>query len=188
MARWKLTEAHYLKVPGTKWEYAEIDRITGRPKRTAFDVPLLLNPMDSGDLQVYGQLDPFLGQNGDPIIVVTDNPSPTGRDVYFTSDVTPGMFPLDDEAKALTAAAAKGKWAPTVGIDPESQNTSYTNKLLSGLIDQMTEVKTAAQAAPPAQGFDELLKAMTAVMQQNQQILSTLVEKSTASEGRRKVA
>lgn len=185
MARWKLTEAHYLRVPGTKWEYTEIDRITGRPKRTPFDVPLLLNPMDIGDLQVYGQPDPFLGQNGDPIIVVTNNPNPAGRDVYFTSDVTPGMLPLDDEAKALTEEAAKGKWKPTTGIDPEAQNTSYTNKLLSGLIDQMTDVKLAAQAAPPAHGLDELLKTMTAMMQQNQQILTMLVDKSSQPERRR---
>lgn len=188
MARWKLNEAHYLKVQDTKWEYVEIDRITGRPKRTQFDVPLHLNPMDEGDLKIYGQADPHLGVNGDPWIVVTDNPNPTGRDIYFLGEVTPGMFPLDDDARAISEKASKGLWKPTTGIDPESQNTSYTNKLLSGLIDKMTDTRTAAESLPQSQGINDLLKSMTAMMEQNQKMMELLVAKSLSQEPRRKIA
>ena len=81
---------------------------------------------------------------------------------------------MDDEAKAITEKAAKDKWEPTQGLDPESQNESYTNKLLSGFIDQMTLAQTTVQAAPQIAGLEEMLKSMTAVMAQQTQLLAAL--------------
>lgn len=190
MARWKLTEPHYLAVPDVKWEYQEIDRITGRPKRTQFPVPLHIDPLNLDDLKAYGQMDPELGMGADPVIIVTDNPNPTGKDIHFKGNPTPGMYPLDDEARAISEKHSKGTWTPTAGIDPESQNSSYANKMMSGLIDQMTELKTATAAAAPVQGIQELLAAMTGMMQQNQQILAELVKGRTelGEKERRRVA
>ena len=189
MARWKLTEPHYLTVDGTKWEYTETDRITGRPKRTQFPVPLYLDPMSLDDLKQYGQLDPFMGENADPcIVVITDDDSRKNvRDVLIQSGVTPGMLPIDEEAKQITAEKSKGLWDPTRGIDPESQNESFSNRMLSGLIDKMTEAResTQAQAVP---GMSEMMATFAKMMQQQTEILATLAAKPTTTPPARKVA
>lgn len=167
MARWKLTEPHYLQVEGIKWEYSEVDRVTGRPKRTQFPVPLHLDPNIESD--ATHRHDAWSWD-----ICVSDGHNADPKDLIYTGPVTPGMLPLDDEAKAITAKAAKDKWCPTAGLDPESQNESYTNKLLSGFIDQMTLAQTSAQQAPQIAGLEEMLKSMTAIMAQQTQLLAAL--------------
>lgn len=171
MARWKLTEPHYLAVEGIKWEYSEVDRVTGRPKRTQFPVPLHLDPNIEGDWT--HRYDAWSGD-----IVVSDGHNNDPKDLIYTGPVTPGMFPMDDEARAITAKAAQDKWKPTEGLDTESQNQSYTNKLLSGFIDQMTLAQSNAQAFAGAQpqinGLEEMLKSMTAIMAQQAQLLTQL--------------
>lgn len=170
MARWKLTEPHYLAVEGIKWEYSEVDRVTGRPKRTQFPVPLHLDPNIEGDWT--HRYDAWSGD-----IIVSDGKGADPKDLIYTGPVTPGMLPIDDEAKAITAKAAKDKWKPTEGLDHESQNQSYTNQLLSGFIDQMTQVQTSAQSAPKIEGLEEMLKSMTAVMAQQTQLLAALTSR-----------
>lgn len=167
MARWKLTEPHYLQVEGIKWEYSEVDRVTGRPKRTQFPVPLHLDPNVESD--ATHRHDAWSWD-----ICVSDGHNADPKDLIYTGPVTPGMLPLDDEAKAITAKAAKDKWRPTAGLDPESQNESYTNKLLSGFIDQMTLAQTTVQQAPQIAGLEEMLKSMTAIMAQQTQLLAAL--------------
>lgn len=167
MARWKLTEPHYLQVEGIKWEYSEVDRVTGRPKRTQFPVPLHLDPNIESD--ATHRHDAWSWD-----ICVSNGHNADPKDLIYTGPVTPGMLPLDDEAKAITAKAAKDKWCPTAGLDPESQNESYTNKLLSGFIDQMTLAQTSAQQAPQIAGLEEMLKSMTAIMAQQTQLLAAL--------------
>lgn len=177
MARWRLTEAHYLKVPGTKWEYTEIDRTTGAPKRQQFDVPLYIDPRDADDLKRHGQADPYEGMNADPIVVVIDAETSrkNSRDMLFVGSPTPGMLPMDDEAKALTDKFAKGVWVPTANIDPISQNESYANKLISGLLDEMTAQREAA----PAKGMTELIETMNAMMK----VQSALLERMAPPAG-----
>ena len=170
MARWKLTEAHYLKVPGTKWEYTETNRVTGRPMRTQFDVPLYISPHDDGDLKEFGQ-----PPNGD--IVVTNAPDGKfPKDVEFLGPPSVGMVPLDDEAKAQTAVLEKRGLSVTQGLDSEDQNASYVNRMLSGLIDQMTDMKVAPQA--PAPGMVEFMATMAGMMQKQTEILERLAVSS----------
>ncbi len=166
MARWKLTEPHYIFVPGTKWEYSEIDRTTGRPKRTQFDVPLYINPHWEDDLKAFGQ-----PPEGD--IIVTNKPNPAfPRDVEFLGGPTLGMVPIDDEAKVLTAQLEKRGLAVTQGLEAEDQNNSYVNKMLSGLIDQMTDLKVTAP--PVASGMNEVMQSMVAMMAKQTEILEQL--------------
>lgn len=171
MARWKLTEAHYINVSGTLWEYTEVDRVTGRPKRTQFPVPLHIDPFNLDDLKIYGQDDPNFGRNADPIIVVC-NKNPKGRDILYEGKPTPGMFPLDDEARAISEKVSKGAWIPTAGLDPESQNASYTSQILSGLVDKMTDMK--ASNTPQIQGMAEFMQMMTQVMAKQTDILAQM--------------
>lgn len=188
MARWKLTEAHYLKVPGTQWEYNSIDRRTGRPKREIFSVPLQLDPKSIDDLTKHGQPDPSFPSRDveDYIIVVTDAPGVNQRDVVFEGKPTPGMLPLDDEAKAITAQCSKGLWDPTPGTDDDSARASLSNKIIDELMGQMNTLKDEVRTAPQIEGIGELLQTMSAMMKQNQEILGLLVKQST--EGKRRAA
>lgn len=173
MARWKLTEPHYLFLEEpTRWEYIEIERVTGRPKRTQFVVPRYLQPLDPADWTVTR----LKNEDGDIVLCNGTNPGP--GDLIYKGDPTPGMFPLDDEAKEISA---KFSWTPTQGLDDSSQQESFSNKLLGGLIDKLSAAQQATTEAQQRQAAPEelkdLLKAMTAMMQQNQQIIQKLVER-----------
>lgn len=163
MARWKLTEAHYLNVPGTKWELTMQNRQTGRPQRKVFDVPLYLNPEDEGDWNVREGYDGYIA------VCHVGKGLPGDRE--FLGDPTPGMVPLDDEARALTATFA---WKPTMGTDEESKMASFGNQLLNGLIDQMSDLQVKATQAPQVQGLDQLIAVMTQMMAQQAQLISAL--------------
>lgn len=163
MARWKLTEKHYLNVPGTRWEFQTVDRTTGRPQRKVFTVPLYLDPENPDDCNYKDGYDNW--------IIVAYEASAEGRDIIFVGDPTPGMLPIDDEAKAISA---KFKWTPTQGLDDESKENSYQSKLLLGLIDQMADMSVKASAAPMAPGMEQFLTMMTQMMQQQTEILAKL--------------
>jgi len=169
MARWQLTEPHYLNVPGTKWEQTITNRATNRPERKVFVVPLYLHPDVESD---QNRKDGYEG-----IITVCQGQGyPDGRDIEFIGNPTPGMLPLDEEAKAISA---KFNWEPTRGLDDVSQAESHTSKIMSGLIDQLTEMKTKAEvgAGQHIQGMDKFMETMAAMMAQNQQILMLLAGK-----------
>lgn len=173
MARWKLTEPHYLNVPGTKWELSQNDRTTGRPVRKVFPVPLFLHP-DSPDDWTHDKRD-------DGYIVVCHEGRGNPEDIVFVGEPTPGMLPLDEEAQQLSAKYSH-KWTPTAGTDEQSQMESFQQKLLNGLADQMSAVQASAAAAPAAAGMEKFMEMMVAMMQQNQQILQALAGKSVDAE------
>lgn len=97
MARWRLTAAHYLKVPGTEWEYKEVDMTSGRQARKVFPVPLHLDPNNPSDCNYPGDIIVKQGK-GEP------------RDIIFEGPPTPDMEPLDDEAEAISAKWRE-KWS-----------------------------------------------------------------------------
>src|SRR5216683_7381374 len=49
MARWKLTEPHYLNVPSSRWEHTAVDSRTGKPTRKMYKVPMHLDPRVADD-------------------------------------------------------------------------------------------------------------------------------------------
>lgn len=109
MARWALKEKHYLRIPGTEWEYKETNEATGRQARKVFEVPLHLDPEYPGD------------QNYPDQVIVTNKPDPTyPRDYHFLGDPTPEMEPLDAEASAISASL-QPKWShPIEDISDDS--------------------------------------------------------------------
>jgi hypothetical protein len=184
MARWRLSGPHYLNVKGTAWEYNEIDRITGRPKRTQFPVPLYMNPNYEDDLKSFGQGEgPVERWN----IIVSDGNNPGPKDIVFTEKdgspglPTPEMEPLDDEARELSAKLSKRLNTPIV------EGQSYSAKLEELFIDQMTELKNGMRAAPQAEGMTQFMETMAAMMKQQTEILAMLAAKQPA-EGKRRVA
>lgn len=177
MARWKLTEPHYMLLEEeTRWEYIEIERVTGRPKRTQFVVPRYLHPLDPSDWTITRM------KNEDGDIVVCNGTNPGPGDLIYHGEPTPGMLPLDDEAKEISN---RYSWTPTQGLDDVSQGESFSQKLLGGLIDKISEAQAGLQQQPQPQveGIGDVLKAMTAMMQQNQEILQKLVERPAARRG-----
>src|SRR5258705_4638208 len=117
MARWKLTDSHYLAVPGTEWEYKETNRETGRQARRVYEVPVYLNPKDAADWN-YPR---------DEAIIVSNKFDPAyPRDIVFRGKPTPDMEPLDDEAQAISDAERKN-WIRPI----ESLNMTYSESRLS---------------------------------------------------------
>lgn len=182
MARWKLTEPHYLKLEEeTRWEYVEVERVTGRPKRTQFIVPRYLHPLDPSDWTTTR----LKNEDGDIIVCDGNNPGP--GDLIYKGTPTPGMLPLDQDAREISG---KYNWKPTEGLDEASQNNSFSQQLLSGLIDKISEAQTGANEAKQAakdENLGEVLSAMTEMMKQNQAILAKLVERPTPSVGIRRM-
>lgn len=89
MARFRLKDKHYLRVPGTEWEQKETDRATGKQARKVYPVPLYLDPDQPAD------------QNYPDEIIVTLKPDPAfPRDIPFEGPPTFDMEPLDEEARA----------------------------------------------------------------------------------------
>lgn len=116
MARWKLTEAHYLfgyppDLEEVEWEYKETDRVTGRERRKRFKIPFYF---DAETTVCYvGQ-----GLPGDSI---------------FEGSPTPAMVPLDDEAKRINALHSKDWIHPIESLPGQG----FADALLSNLEKQL---------------------------------------------------
>lgn len=170
MARWRLAAPHYLNTGDTKWEYSEVDRTTGRPKRVQFDVPRLLNPEDPGDWNFVYSKDGFGKADSGEIIVAQGDHEP--RDIIFIGDPTPDMVPLDDEAKAISAKHAH-KWKHPI----ESLSGSYADEMLKDLTEEMQQVREKSASAQ-VEGMTELLTAMAQMMKQNQEMMTLIAARA----------
>ena len=169
MARWRLAAPHYLNVEGTKWEYSEVDRVTGRPKRTQFPVPTPLDPDNPGDWNYrYG------ADSGE--IIVSDGIGAEPKDIVFAGDPTPDMVALDDAARAKTEAM-RPKWKHPI----ESLTTSYADAMLKDLSEEVAQVRAAGGGTAQVEGMTELLTGLAGMMKQNQDILSALVASKQAA-------
>lgn len=164
MARWKLTQPHYLNVPGTKWEYTENSRINGRPIRKQYDVPLYLHPDDPGQWTHIHNKD-----EGEICVCWAGKGEP--RDITFTGSPTPDMTPLDDEAKAISSQLKVGP-----NFAEEIPEGGYAGLVLENLSRQLAEAMVVNTAPASSAGMDKLLAAMTKMMEQNAQLIQTLGE------------
>jgi hypothetical protein len=171
MARWKLTDAHYLNVPGIEWEYKESDRETGRQARKIYHVPLYLNPRNREDWN-YPQ---------DEAIIVTnreDRAHP--RDIFFEGPPTPDMEPLDDEAQTISQGYHdRGEWKHPI----EKLNMTYSQSVLSEFEQQLVQSLAGAKQALPnvavkgvdPSDFQKLQEQVAALMEQNMKLKDQLV-------------
>jgi hypothetical protein len=172
MARWKLTEPHYLNVPGTKWEQTITDRATGKQIRKIYNVPTHFHPDVDADCNRRDGFDQFI------IVCHEGKGHPDGKDIVFVGDPTPGMLPIDDEARELSSKFA---WKPTQGTDDISQSNSFSSQLLGGLLDQMSELQTKVVAVQ-SPGMDKFMETMAAMMLQQTQILAAIAGKQAVVE------
>lgn len=172
MARWRLTAAHYLNVPGTEYEYKETDRNTGKQARKVFLVPALLNPDDPSDCNYPGE------------IIVCVEGKGQGRDIVFTGPPTPDMEPLDDEAEAISASHRPAWQHP---IDSLPVNGDYSAQLFAMLEKQMSAAlkgKPAPNASAKGvdtEAFAKLQEQVASLIEQNAKLLEQLTAKPPAS-------
>lgn len=154
MARWKLTEGHYLNVPGTEWEYKETDQKTGRQGRKIFPVPMHLNPEDPGDWNYK--------EEGVIIVCYADKGMP--GDIVFEGPPTPAMEPLDDEARAISAEYGKN-WKHPIESLPNGFSQSILTDL-EGQIDDAVRKQVSSPVVTKSE-FDQLKAQLAELMEQN---------------------
>jgi len=175
MARWKLTQPHYLKVPGTKWEYTENSRTSGRPLRKQFDVPLYLHPDDPSQWTFKRDRD-----DGD-IIVCWEGKGDTS-DLPFLGQPTPDMLPLDDEAKAVSAKLPMG-----MGFTDEVPEGGYAGRVLEGLSKQLADAMAANGASAANPQIDKLIEVQTKMMEQMSTLMMALGNQAVTAKSERRV-
>jgi hypothetical protein len=162
MARWRLTDAHYLAVAGTEWEYKETNRETGRQARKVYEVPIYLNPKDASDWN-YPQ---------DEAIIVADKYDPAHpRDIVFRGTPTPDMEPLDDDAQAISDAERKN-WIHPI----EALNMTYSESRLSEFERSIAEIMAKNGASPISPPSLSRGGVDPAAFERMQQQLATLME------------
>jgi hypothetical protein len=183
MARWKLTDAHYLNVPGTEWEYKETNRDTGRQARKVYEIPQYLNPKDAADWNYREE----------EAIIVSNKFDPAhSRDIIFRGPPTPDMEPLDDEAQAITQGfIERGAWKHPI----ESLNMTYSQSVLSEFEQNLARlVEKAQKTSVPSvsvKGIDpaafEKLQQQVAMLAERNTELEEAVAKAQAGGIRRRV-
>lgn len=150
MARWKLAVAHYIHtVAKNQWEYIEVDRKTGRPKRHLFTVPRYLNPLEESDHN-------SISAQGEGEIIVCTEGGGQPTDIEFVGNPTPDMIPLDDEAKAISASF-ESLWSYKPGDIPEAEG-GYA----ASLVEKLSDMRVAVDVKPvEIPGMSELIAAIT---------------------------
>lgn len=163
MARWRLTEAHYIfgrppDLDATEWEYKETDRINGRERRKRFKVPFFMEAESIVCLEGRGQ--------------------PT--DTIFEGDPTPGMEPIDDEARKISAEHAH-KWVHPIEALP---GQGYSASLLGSLEKQLAEVASklpntipVASSGVSREEFEALQRQLAELMVQNAELTARKSER-----------
>lgn len=161
MARWRLTQPHYLNtVPPAKYRYEETDRDTGERNVAEYEVPRLLDPESPKDCRSSG------------ICVVARGTGERG-DWVFTGDPTPDMEPIDDEARAISDSF-KERWLRP--IDDLPAQGGFSGVLLQNLEKQLTEAMARAGTIQPVskgidpEAFAQLQEQVAALMARNAEL------------------
>ena len=174
MARWKLMASHYLyTLNGTEWEHNQTDRATGRMIRRRFPVPRYLDIRDPGDWTNKSQLGGTPVANGgqladvDGEIIVCAPGRGMPGDIEFVGDPTPDMFPVDEEAAAISASFEE-HWK----YKPDGGDISYSQSMIDGFQTKMAEME-AKPASVEIAGLDSLVASMAAQTKAITDLLTT---------------
>lgn len=167
MARWKLACSHYLMtVRPAKWRYSHTDRTTGELVEKEFLVPRMLDINDpkcwtnrSGNPVSRGGND--MDAEGE-VVVCIEGKGERG-DIAFLGDPTPDMIPLDEEAQKISDSFQE-RWA----YKPDQPEQSFSQAMVNKADFTPAPVEIA--------GIQDLVGAMTMMIQQNQAIIQSLAE------------
>lgn len=177
MARWKLVASHYLNVEGTAWEQVEVDQMSGKQIRKRYPVPLQLEIGDPTLWNANIVRNPRGEVLGGDIVVAYVDKAHEPNDYLFTGAPTPDMFPLDDEARAISAGLEdEWKMAP-------DEELSYGRRLVDRVQEEQAAIE-AKESTVKIEGLSDILQSMSAMMQQNAALIATL---TSAKSGERRV-
>jgi len=174
MARWLLTQPHYLKVADTFWEQTETDRVTGRQKRKKYPVPMHLDPHCAQDWNNKpGGASSNISRGGNSFdegyitVCYADRGEP--HDYVFEGDPTPDMEPIDDEAKQISAGY---QWHDPTRFFEVGDGMTFAERMILTMQDEM-------KAQQPAQNeaLTDTLAMLAQVMAQNTALLAKLSER-----------
>lgn len=174
MARWRLTQKHYVNtVPPTKYRYEETDRDTGERNVQEYDVPRLLDPESPRDCRSAG------------VCVVSDGKGAERGDWIITGDPTPDMEPIDEAAEEISAGFAD-RWKGPMSEEAFPSQGGFGGALLANLEKQLTEAfKNAGSAAiqPTSAGVDPaafklVQEQLAALMAKNAELEKQLAAKA----------
>lgn len=153
MARWRLTEAHYIygKYPhseDTEWEYKEVDRLSGREVRKRYKVP------------AYFEKDTIVCWEG----------KGDKTDCIFEGNPTGAMEPIDDEAQEITERLRSGFGEhPIDSLRTQGWTDDYSDSLTRHFEKKLNEIaaKTPipqAQTGVSKEEFDALRAQLAQLM------------------------
>jgi hypothetical protein len=147
-------------------------------------VPQYFHPETESDWTDFTMLSN--GQRGSGTVVVCDGHNPQPRDIIFKGEPTPGMHPLDDEAREISSRY-RDKWSLPDKMFDLNQPGDYATHLADHFIQMQDKVNMQAAKAEEQriQGFDKFMEGMTEMMKQNQQILTALTAKVTEEKPKR---
>lgn len=174
VARWRLMGPHYLSVVDNKWEYSELDQITGRALRKQYDVPRLFDPKDGSDCNYPGE------------IIVSN--APNNRDYQFFGSPTPDMEPLNEAAEAISEAE-KHKWIHPIESLPGQDFGEALLEQFQRQIDKLatnpnaTPVQAVSKGIDPA-AFEALQEQVAALMAKNAELEEAMAKPKPAIERR----
>jgi hypothetical protein len=165
MARWRLTEPHYLYTdPETIWERLEVDTTTGRQVRKQYVVPAYF----------HHEIEADWTDKQEKAVVVCDGHNPGKGDVIFKGDPTPGMRAIDDEAIAISAKFAK-KW--NIPDNIKWGDGQYSSALADHFVQEQDKMNM--QAVQTNRNLEEYMKAQGLQQAQVIKILEMLANKAT---------
>lgn len=176
MARWKLTQPHYLNVKdaegnGTEWEYKEVNRTTGKPVRKLYEVPRFLHTEDSSDFT-----HPELGA-----IIVCLEGKGESRDLTFVGEPTPDMEPLDAEAKSISESL-RSKWVAPMGESAMPSQGGYAGARADDFLRELSAMMATQKPSSPVAApgvtiaeFKALQEQVAALMAKNAELQAQAV-------------
>ena len=175
MARWRLTQKHYLNVPGTVYEHKETSNY-GKQVRKNFTVPLFLDPEDPNDCNYnFGGESRAPNQNGiGEIIVAHATGAERPRDIIFEGAPTIDMVPLDEEAIAISDSM-KAQWGRSY-ITSDEDEGGYSNRLLLELSETLNAFNNSSKPSAPV-ADDDRIAALEAQLTQMTTITTALIAK-----------
>jgi|SRR5215469_16161995 len=170
MARWRLTEPHYLYTdPDTLWERIETDTETGRQVRKQYVVPAYFH---------HEMISDWTDKVEKAVIVANRFDKAHKTDIVFKGEPTPGMMALDDEAEAISAKF-KDKWNLPDHI--KWGDGQYSSALADHFAEQIDKVNMRAtqMAEQNSRNVEEYMKAQGLQSSQIIKILEMLATKAT---------
>jgi hypothetical protein len=156
MARWRLVgeQAAYLKTdPPSIYTIRETDVVTGKTAQKVFEVPTEVPP---GSILALAE-----GFHQD-------------TDIIFSGDPTPDMYPLDEEAKAITAAMEQRWGQQFLGLEG-----NYSDTIGRQIADLFTDIRSSMpiQPSPVASPSNEVMELRSQVAELASVVKALLAER-----------